>query len=103
MFETAGARIGVKRSDGSKRLFERREKCFVFFGKAHRDAQPLRQAVAADRTYDHALLQQFQIDAIAGGIVMADAHEHEIAVRRHVLEAKLVESLSEAPVTRRIE
>ena len=39
--------------------------------QADRDAQPLRQAVVADRAHDHALLEQRQVDARAGAVVVA--------------------------------
>jgi hypothetical protein len=61
-------------------------KARVLFRQADRNAQPLRQAVGADRAHDHALLQQREVDARAGAIVVADLHQHEVAVRRHVLE-----------------
>ena len=57
-------------------------------GQADGDAQPLGQPVVRDRPHDHALLQQRCVDARG----VADLHEHEVAVRRHVREAERVEA-----------
>src|SRR5471032_46314 len=61
-----------------QRLGQRRDQHRVLPRQADGDAQPFRQAVVTDRTHDHALLQQGQVDARAGTNVVADLDQHEV-------------------------
>ena len=70
-----------------ERLLQRLQEARIFGLFADRDAQPLRQAVAADRTHNNTLLEQFLV--YTGTI--ADLEGHEITVRDDVLKPQLVQ------------
>src|SRR5471032_3085792 len=86
----------------SQRFRQRGDEDGVFLRQADGNTQPLRQAIAAHRAHDHALLQQRQVHARAGAVIIAHFHQHEIAVRRHEFQAQLSKCFRELLVAGRV-